>query len=820
MKYGSIKNAVPHIVAVLIFTVLSFAYFYPVLEGKKLNAHDTKVFVGSSREIQDYRNEFGEEPLWTNSMFSGMPAFLISVKFPGNLIKHIDNLLKIFKTPVAALFLAFVGFYILLLLFKVKPWLALVGALAYGFTSYLFVSLSAGHNTKVYAMAYMAPVIGSVIYAFRTNAFKGSALFALFLSLQIMANHIQITYYTFLILLVFGIYELIDTVKARNYGPFLKSLTMLFAGAVIAVGVNFGTLYTTWEYAQESTRGKSDLTKDSSKDEMGLDKEYITQWSYGIGETMTLLIPDFKGGASALFNRDSETVRALRKNNMAQASTQLYRYWGNQPSTSGPVYFGAIILFLFVFGLIIIEGREKWWILTAVLLSLFLSWGKNFMPLTSLFIDYFPGYDRFRAVSMTLVMAGVCVPLLAVLALKELTEGKLPLRKAIKALGIAAGITGGLSFLFFLFPGLAGSFLRPDEVSIPDSYNWLKDAMISDRKMMLRTDAIRATFLIAAGAATLWFYLKDRLKPVTLITILAVLFLIDQIPVDTRYLNGSNFESKKVSENSLAPTAADKVILQDKNEFRVLNLTVSTFNDASTSYYHNSVGGYSGAKLKRYEELIETRLSEEINSLISLLKNATSLDEVTQVLKRSNALNMLNTKYIILSPDAAPLINGNALGNVWLVKKVLTVENADAELDALRTIDPASEAVVDRRFADLVTVSDVTAESADSIYLTSYRPNLLTYEANLASDRVAVFSEIYYPHGWQALVDGKPADHFRTDYVLRGMVVPAGKHTVTFKFEPQSYKTGNGVSMASSIILILLLAGAVFSAMKREHTND
>lgn len=808
-----------HAGIILIFIIISFAYFFPVLEGKKLNAHDTKVFVGSSKEIQDYRNETGKEPLWTNSMFGGMPAFLISAKFPGNLIKHIDNLLKIFKTPVAALFLAFVGFYILLLLFKVDPWLAFAGALAYGFASFLFASLSAGHNTKAYAMAYMAPVIGSVVYAFRTNALRGSALFALFLSLQIMANHIQITYYTFIILLVFGIYELIYTVKSKKYTPFLKSLAMLFAGAVIAVGVNFGTLYTTWEYAQESTRGKSDLAKASTKEEMGLDKEYITQWSYGIGETMTLLIPDFRGGASASFKKDSETVRALRKNNMAQASTQLYRYWGKQPSMSGPVYFGAIILFLFIFGLIIIEGREKWWIFTAVLLSVFLSWGKNFMPLTSLFIDFFPGYDRFRAVTMTLVIAGVCVPLLAVLALKEITEGKVPLKKAVKALSLAAGITGGLSFLFFLFPGLAGSFLRPDEVSIPDSYNWLKDAMVADRKMMLRTDAIRAALLIAAAASTVWFYLKGRLKAIPLLIILALLFLIDQIPVDARYLNGSNFESKRISENALAPTTADKAILQDNSEFRVLNLTVSTFNDASTSYYHNSVGGYSGAKMKRYQELIETRLSEEINSLITLLQNATSVDEADRILAQSNALNMLNTKYIILSPDAAPLSNVHALGNVWLVDKALTVENADAELEAVKTVDPARVAVVDRRFAGLVSISESTAASDDAISLSSYKPNLLTYESSLAADRIAVFSEIYYPHGWEAFVDGKPAEHFRTDYVLRGMVVPAGKHTITFKFEPRSYKTGNRVSLASSLILILVLAWAGFSTVISSRRN-
>ncbi len=343
--------------------------------------------------------------------------------------------------------------------------------------------------------------------------------------------------------------------------------------------------------------------------------------------------------------------------------------------------------------------------------------------------------------------------------------------------------------------------------------------MIADRKMMLRTDAIRAAFLIAAGAVTLWFYLKGRLKAIPLIIILALLFLVDQIPVDSRYLNGSNFESKRIADNALAPTTADKAILQDKSEFRVLNLTVSTFNDASTSYYHNSVGGYSGAKMKRYQELIETRLSEEINSLISLLQNATSVDEADRVLAQSNAINMLNTKYIILSPDAAPLTNTHALGNVWLVEKALTVENADAELEAVKTIDPSRVAVVDRRFASLVSLTESQAVSADAIYLSSYKPNLLTYESSLSADRIAVFSEIYYPHGWKAFVDGKPAEHFRTDYVLRGMVVPAGNHTVTFKFEPQSYKTGNRVSLASSLILILVLAWAGFSTAISSRRN-
>ena len=410
-------------------------------------------------------------------------------------------------------------------------------------------------------MAWMAPVVGSAVYAFRTDGFKGAALFSLFLSLQIMANHFQITYYTFIILIVFGIYELIDVIKRKTFPSFLKSFGLLVAAAIIAVGVNFASVYSTWEYSKESTRGQSDLSKDDAKETKGLDKEYITQWSYGVDESMTFLIPDFKGGATAHFSDGSQTVKALRKNNMGQAKDQVFRYWGQQPSTSGPVYFGAVVLFLFVLGLLIIKGKEKWWILTAVLLSLLLSWGKNFMPLTSLFIDFFPGYDKFRAVSMILVIAGVCVPLLAVLALKAIAEGTVTAEKTVKSVIIAAGVTGGLALIFFLIPGLAGSFLRPDEASIPDSLNWLKDALIADRKAMIQTDALRSAALIAAGATLIWFFIRKKIKLAPSLIGLTLLFLIDQIPVDARYLGSSNFETKRSSENSFAPTAADKVIL-------------------------------------------------------------------------------------------------------------------------------------------------------------------------------------------------------------------------------------------------------------------
>jgi hypothetical protein len=819
MKISALKSALPHVIAVLLFTVVSFAYFFPVLEGKKINANDTKVYLGSSKEISDYREKYGSEPLWTDSMFGGMPAYMISAKYPGNLFKHLDDFLKVYNTPVAALFLSMLGFYIMLLCFRVNPWMAMAGAIAYGFGSYLFVSLSAGHNTKAYAMAYMAPVVGSIVYSFRKNALTGAALFALFFSLELMSNHFQITYYTGIIVLVFGLFELVESVKQKALLVFLKTFGFLVVAALIAFSVNFAPIFSTLEYSKESTRGKSDLTKVDMKDQQGLDKEYITQWSYGIDESLTFLIPNFRGGATAPFSNDSETVRILRKNNMGQAQSQLFRYWGNQPSTSGPVYFGAVVLFLFVLGLLIVDGKEKWWILTGVLLSLVLSWGKNLMPVTSLFIDYFPGYDKFRAVSMTLVIAGVLVPLLAVLAVKALAEGAVTREKAVRSLFTAAFVTGGIALIFFLIPGLGGSFLRPDERSLPDSLSWLKEAMIDDRRTMLRADALRSVLLIAGGFALLWFFLKDKLKLHYLLAGLTLLFIIDQIPVDARFLGSQNFETRRSSENTFAPTNADKAILQDKDDFRVLNLTVSVFNDASTSYHHKSIGGYSGVKMKRYQELIESSLMDEINALITSLRTVSSWEEAEGVMKNLNALNMLNTRYIIIDPSAPPLKNMYADGNAWLVDKVRIVENADAELEAIKTISPSEEAVVDRRFADLFTLTDTSGSSADTIFLTSYEPNLLTYEAELSADRIAVFSEIYYKYGWQAYVDDRPADHFRANYVLRGMPLPAGTHIVTFRFEPASYKTGNRVSFAGSVVLLALLAFVAvrgFKAMRRD----
>lgn len=813
------KKALTHVSVLIVFTVVSFAYFHPVLEGKKLNANDTNVFSGSAKEIQDFREATGKEALWTNSMFGGMPAFLISVKYPGNLIKPLESLLKIFQTPVAALFLAFLGFYILLLCYKVKPWLAAAGALAYGFASYLFIALSAGHNTKVYAMAYMAPIVGSVVYAFRSNAIKGGALLAVFLSLQLISNHLQITYYTLLIVLVFGIFELVASIRTKNVSTLYKPLLALSAGVILAVGINFGTIYTTLEYSKYSTRGKSDLKKADVKEEKGLNKAYITQWSYGVDETMTLLIPDFRGGASKPFEKNSETLKALRKNNMSQAANQFGSYWGEQPGTSGPVYVGAIVLFLFILGLIVVPGKDKWWLLTAVILSIVLSWGKNFGLITNIFIDYFPGYDKFRAVSMTLVMAGVCIPLLAALALKEVFDKNISKASALKAIKLAALITGGIALLFFLIPSLAGSFLSSGEKEIPADYNWLKNAMIADRKMMLRVDAIRSAILIIAAATVIWFMIKEKLKTAHSLMILSLLFLIDMWPVASRYLNSENFQNKQALSKFFQPSVADNYILKDKSEHRVLNLTVSTFNDGSTSYFHHSIGGYHGAKLMRYDELISGTLTQEIKSLISLLQKGSTTDELNAALSKTNALNMLNAKYIIISPEQPPVINPCALGNAWLVDKTRLVDNANEELEAIKTFNPENEAVVDNQFASLASQKESVPAPGDTIYLADYKPNELIYKYSARNERTAVFSEVYYPAGWNAFIDDKPAKYFRADYVLRAMQLPSGDHKISFRFEPESYKIGNSVALASSLILILLLAAVAINEFLKHKKN-
>ena len=815
-----IKPILPHLIAVLIFIVVSFVYFYPVLEGKVLKANDSTVSKITSKEIQDFREKTGREPLWTNSIFSGMPAYLISTLYPGNLIKYVDKYLRIFKMPVSVLFLSMLGFYILLLIFGVNSWLAIAGAIAFGLSSFFFQVLGAGHNTQAIALAYMAPMIGGIYYTYRYDALKGALFTTFILALEIQANHPQITYYAMICLLIFGIVEFIYSWKNKSVIKFLKTSALLIIPFIIAIGINFASLYTTYEYGKYSIRGKSDLTTSNKNITSGLNKEYIVYWSYGIDETFNLLIPNYKGGSSQPFDRSSETYKALVKNGNQAAANQFQKYWGTQPGTDGPHYVGAIVFFLFVLGLILIKGPEKWWLLVATILSIMLAWGKNFMPLSNLFIEYFPAYNKFRAVTMILVIAEFCIPLLGFLALRDIFKGTTTKKEIIRGLKIAAGITGGFILLVIVLPGIAGSFLGQTENDLPP---WLTSALISDRKGLLRSDAFRSLVFILLSSGVILGFIFDKLKKEYAIIIITLLIMFDLWTVNKRYLDADHFERPSTIQKSFAPTVADAFILKDHSQNRVLNLATSPFNDNSpTSYFHKSIGGYHGAKMERYQELIDSCIYPEIGAFGEAAKKAQSIEELQMALDKTpvSTLNMLNTKYIIFNSSSLPLVNPNTLGNAWFVEKPVMVENANKEISAVKSFNPSKEAIINNIFKNQITKSSFPVQENEKIELVSYQPDELLYKYSAREEKIAVFSEIYYPAGWKCYLDGKENKYFRTDYILRGMVVPAGDHEIKFTFRPASYYVGNKISLASSVLLILLCAGYFFTKFKMKSKPE
>lgn len=810
--------ALPHLIAILLFAVISFAFFFPVLEGKVLKANDSMVSTINSKEIRDYREKSGEEPLWTNSIFSGMPAYLISTYFPGNLMKHADNILRGLKMPVSVLLLSMAGFYLMMLLFGAKPWLAASGAIAWGFSSFFFQILAAGHNTQAIALAYMPPVVGGIWYAYRKDAVKGALLTAFMLALEILANHPQITYYAFICVLIFIIVEFVYSLKEKSFKKFLKTSLILLIPVIIALGINYGNLNTIREYGKYSIRGKSDLKSDASTVSAGLDRDYIVSWSYGIDETMNLLIPNFKGGSSRPFDRDSETVRALRQNNAAEASNQIMKYWGTQPMTEGPHYMGAIVIFLFVLGLALLKEREKWWLLAATILSIVLSWGKNFMPFTDFFIDFFPGYNKFRAVTMTLVIAQFTIPLMGFLALRRYYYGMMSGKELLKGLKIAGSITGGILLLVLVIPGIAGSFLNSYETDYP---SWLTSALVSDRKELLRTDAFRSMLFVAGGAAALLAFASGKMKREYSIIIITLLIFIDLWSAGKRYLGADRFERPSAINKEFTPSPADEIILRDKTYHRVLNLSVSTFNDNSpTSWFHKSIGGYHGAKLKRYQELIDSVISREMTVIASSFDGATTVDEVMPAFDKTAVLNMLNAKYLIYNSDAPPLVNPRALGNAWFASGPVMVDNANMELAAVKNFDPSAEAVIDAYFGDQIKQGSYPVSPGDTISLVSYQPNELVYRYTANSEKLAVFSEIYYPAGWECYIDGKESSYFRTNYILRGMILPPGTHEIKFSFRPSSYYSGNRVSLASSVLLFILAAAYFSFSFLKKSKNE
>lgn len=810
----------PHFVAVAIFALLTIIYFLPVYQGMSLRQGDVTQWEGMSKEIVDWNEKHPDDPaLWTNRMFGGMPAYQISMKYPGNFVTKIVRTLQIiFPDATVLMFMTFVGFYILLLCFEVNPWLSLAGALAYGLSSFLLISIEAGHNTKVQAISLMAPALGGVVLAYRRNILVGTALTALFLSMLIDANHLQIAYYTLMMLGVVGVYFGITSVLEKSVVRFVKTSAALIVAGLIAILPNIANLWSTEEYAKETIRGgSSELTqkKEATKGG-GLDFDYATRWSYGLGdgEILSILIPNIKGGATGgALSKNSETYKVMIHKGVPEQTAdqyirQLPLYWGNQPFTSGPVYFGAAIVFLFLFSLLVVHNHFKWVLLGLSLFSFLLAAGHN-TPFFGWMFNLLPFFNKFRTPSMALVIAELAMPLLALMGLNEILNGKTAKEELWKKLQIAAGVTAAIVVLFGVLGGMFVNFTSEADKQYYDSGNgWLIDAIKKDRASLLRTDAFRSLFFIAAAFGLVWAYLQQKVSKQVFIAGLAFVFLADGWLVAKRYLNADNFVEKTAANNQHIPTQADMDILKDTDpNYRVFNVTRDPFNDAMTSYYHKSIGGYHPAKLIRYQDLIENHISKN----------------------NMNVLNMLNTKYYIVSNPQTkePMAQQNpgALGNAWFASEIKWAKNADEEIGALTNFNPQTTVVIDERYKAAVGTWQYAADSAASIKLTEYTPNKLTYQSNSATSGLVVFSEIYYNNdkGWHAYIDGKPVQHFRCNYVLRGMVLPAGAHKVEFKFEPKSVTQGNTISYAGSFLLFLLVFGILgfegykkFKAMEAE----
>jgi hypothetical protein len=813
---------------ILLFAVTSLIYFSPVLEGKRLNAGDSTTYKGMSEEIREFREETGEEALWTNSMFGGMPAYLISVIYPGNLINKVESVVNIFPRPVNLFIIIFALFFVLLLTIGINPWISFAGALGFGFSSFFFILIGSGHTSKVHTLAYMALVVAGVLMAFNKNRLTGSLLTAIALSLMIAAGHPQITYYAGIMVLILGITYFIYAIKEKTLPAFAKASALLVVGALLAVGTNFSRLYTTYEYGKYSTRGASELTGDENKTS-GLDKDYILDYSYDFGEALSAFIPRFKGGGMGEpLGEKSNVYQLIEKSQDKQTAQRIAEnlplYWGSQPIVGAPFYYGAVLCFLFVVGLFVVKGKDKWWLVAVVVLSFLLSLGKNFPLLSNLMIDYFPGYNKFRDVKNIIVIQQFAMALLGVLAVREIYLQKQPVNLLLKHLKYSFFITGGLAFLFVLLPGLAGNFQGATDAQLVQA-GWpaqLIEALQADRKMVLRTDAFRSFLFVALAAVGIWLVLKKKIKSQYALVLWAVLILADLWTVNKRYLNNDNFVPKRKAEVPFTPTKANEAILQDQSlDFRVLNISVNPFSDASTSYFHKSIGGYHGAKMKRYQEMIEHHISPEMQQLGQRLQNVKTQDDVGSIFSGLNVLNMLNTKYVIFNPAADPLFNSQALGNAWFVEDLSFVENADEEIEALGDFDAALEAIVDQQFSDVLGNVSFNSRSQPVIQLKEYQPNRLKYEATVEDGTpLAVFSEIYYPAGWNAYLDGEPVEHVRANYILRAMPIPAGKHEIEFRFEPESYFIGNKISLASSFILILAVLAMIFVEIKKRLKHE
>ncbi len=825
-----LKQSIPYVSAIIIFLILSTAYFTPVLKGKQLPQMDNIHAKGMAKELVDYEKKTGDISMWTNSMFSGMPAYQIKGNASKDIFWYFNNFsrLGLPYTTIAILFMYLLGFYILLLSFKVDPWLSIAGALAFAFGSYNLIIIIAGHITKTYAIALMGPVIAGVVYTYNKNKWAGGLFTTIALGMEVAYNHVQITYYLALIILVIIIAKLIYAVKEKTLQDFYKASAILALAAFLAFLPNISTLWPTYEYGKYSIRGKSDLkTPKGEKEHSGLDKDYAFAWSYGKKETLTLMIPNVVGGASEALAGSKEAMSKVDAQ-MKQYVGQSSQYWGGRSFTSGPVYVGAIICFLFFLGAFYYKGKERWWLIAATILSIFLAWGKNFAVFNDFMFYYFPLYNKFRTVEMALVIASVTMPLLAFLGLKTIYDRPEVIKQDIKGFYIAFALTGGVSLLLALMPNTFYDFLTPMEKSFFSGqagkggqnammYQLLETNLVAARRTLLTADAWRSFFFILLAAASVWLYINNKISTRYLTWGLAILILIDLWGVDKRYLNNDSFISKTKAKRSFVKSNADIIIDQDKDlYYRVFSIYLNPFTEVNTSYFHKSIGGYHGAKLRRYQDVIDRYLAPYWQQLSAVLKQPGAIPgDAEQKLDNMPVLNMLNAKYIIYNPNAQPIFNPNYMGNAWFVKKADIVKDANEAIDAIGKVDLHNVAVVEPEFADAVKSYSVDSINGQ-ILLNNYAPDNLIYTSTSTQKQLAVFSDIYYPKGWKAYIDGKPAEHIRVDYILRGMMIPAGEHTIVFKFEPASYKYGQIIAGIASVLILLLIAFLLFKLWKKE----
>lgn len=805
------KKILPHLGVLLIFIIASLAYFNPVLQGKKIYQSDIVQYLGMAKEQNDFRKATGEEPYWTNAAFGGMPTYQLGAQYPHNYIKKLDTALRFLPRPADYLFLYFIGMYVLLLVMKIDFRLALLGALAFGFSTYLIIILGVGHNAKAHAIAYMPLVLSGIILTFRGKYLYGFLLLTISMGLELVANHFQMTYYLLLLAAIIGVVYLIDAIKKNIVGKYFKSVGVMVIAVILAIGLNATNILATQEYTGESTRGKSELTinPDGSPKEStsGLDYEYITEYSYGKLESLNLFIPRFMGGSSTeAFPKNSKTVKELMQMGASpqeahQIASQIPMYWGDQTFVGAPAYIGAVVIFLAILALFLIRGRFKWWAVSGLILTLLLSWGRNFSGLTEIFINYVPLYNKFRAVSSIQVIIELIAPILAIAGLHQffVKSGREEEKK--KALKFSALITGGISVIILLFKSTLFDFASPFDTYFREQGGLpLVEAIRADREALLTTDTIRSLIFVGLTAVVLWLFLKEKLKQSVAFIVLAMLIVIDLVGVDRRYVNEEAFVQARVMEQPFEKTGADIQILEDDDYYRVYDATTNAFNSAKASYFHKALGGYHAAKPGRIQDLFDFYIRKGDVGI----------------------LNMMNVRYIITqNENGGPVAQRNpfANGNAWFVENVQPAENANQEIQLLDSLDTKNTAVVNKEFVSKIPAKSIERDSTAFIDLVTYQPNYLVYEASSASPQLAIFSEMYYANGWNAYINGEPTEYFRANYTLRAMVIPPGNNKIEFKFEPKVIQTGSTISLISSIFVLLILIGSIYYSGRNKENR-